>query len=111
MSNNLLNYFSTIKKNAQIPVKMDLPVGKNLQDHIYPGGVHFTVTKPVSISHANSFSMSNLAKYFTSGNGPLTSIGGVEGLGFIKTKYANYSKDEPDIEIHFIGGEFKLNLT
>ena len=87
----------------QIPVKADLPVGKNLQDHIYPGGIHFTINKPYSISHAAAFTMPNLMKYFKYGEGPLSSIGGVEGLGFVKTKYANYTRDEPDIEIHFIG--------
>lgn len=36
--------------------------------------------------------------------GPLTALGGVEGLGFIKTRYANYSDDYPDFEIHMITG-------
>lgn len=36
--------------------------------------------------------------------GPLTALGGVEGLGFIKTRYANYSDDYPDFEIHLITG-------
>lgn len=28
----------------------------------------------------------------------------MEGLGFVKTKYANISDDWPDIEFHFISG-------
>lgn len=34
----------------------------------------------------------------------MTSLGGIEGLGFVKTRYANFSTDEPDVEIHFIAG-------
>lgn len=87
-----------------IPLVADLPVGENLQDHIYPGGVHFTIQQPVSLSHANTFNAPNLLRYYKSGTGPLTSLGGIEGLGFVKTRYANFTEDEPDIEIHFIAG-------
>jgi len=41
-------------------------------------------------------------KYFNSGSGPLASTGALEGLGFIKTKYANQSIDYPDFEIHLL---------
>ncbi|EEC06569.1 glucose dehydrogenase, putative [Ixodes scapularis] len=36
--------------------------------------------------------------------GPLTLPGGVEGLGFVNTRYANASLDWPDVEIHFASG-------
>jgi len=36
--------------------------------------------------------------------GPFTTLGGVEGLGFIKTKYSNHSDDFPDYEIHLVSG-------
>lgn len=32
--------------------------------------------------------------------GPLTSLGGVEGLAFVNTKFANITDNWPDIEIH-----------
>lgn len=38
------------------------------------------------------------------GDGPLTVMGGVEGLAFINTKHANHSVDQPDIELHFVSG-------
>ncbi|GIY28222.1 glucose dehydrogenase [Caerostris extrusa] len=34
--------------------------------------------------------------------GPLTILGGCEGLAFVKTPFANKTDDWPDIEIHFI---------
>lgn len=37
-------------------------------------------------------------------DGPLTVLGGVEGLAFVNTKYANSSDDFPDIEFHFCSG-------
>ena len=38
------------------------------------------------------------------GAGPLTILGGVEGLAWVNTKYANASDDFPDIEFHFVAG-------
>lgn len=34
----------------------------------------------------------------------MTTLGGVEGLGFVNTKFANSSKDYPDVEIHLLSG-------
>lgn len=34
----------------------------------------------------------------------MTALGGVEGLGFIKTKFSNFSDDYPDFEIHLLSG-------
>lgn len=51
----------------------DLPVGHNLQDHIYPGGIHFTIDQPVSLSQKRIFTIDNLIKYFTKGTGKLRS--------------------------------------
>lgn len=87
-----------------IPVIADLPVGENLQDHIYPGGIHFTFEGKYSFIQRRIVSIPNIISYFASGRGPLTTFGGVEGLGFINTKYANKSDDWPDFEIHMVTG-------
>ncbi|XP_015787030.1 glucose dehydrogenase [FAD, quinone] [Tetranychus urticae] len=87
-----------------IPVISDLPVGENLQDHIYPGGIHFTITEEVSLVQRRIGNIKNIIDYFVHGKGPFTVLGGVEGLGFIKTKYTNFSDDWPDFEIHMISG-------
>ncbi|RWS00049.1 glucose dehydrogenase (acceptor)-like protein 3 [Dinothrombium tinctorium] len=88
-----------------IPLIADLPVGENLQDHIYPG-VHFSLKeKGVAIVQKRVVSLPNILRYFATGRGPLTILGGLEGLGFIKTKYANYSDDYPDFQIHLLSGD------
>ncbi|RWS28143.1 glucose dehydrogenase (acceptor)-like protein 3 [Leptotrombidium deliense] len=86
-----------------IPVLANLPVGDNLQDHIYPG-VHFTINEKYSLIQRRVVTIPNILKYFATGRGPLTALGGVEGLGFIKTKYSNISDDYPDFEIHLLSG-------
>ncbi|CAA3006459.1 glucose dehydrogenase [FAD, quinone]-like [Olea europaea subsp. europaea] len=86
-----------------IPVIADLPVGDNLQDHIYPA-VPFKVDRKVSIVQRRVVTLPNLISYLSLGRGPLTAFGGVEGLGFIKTKYANASDDWPDFQIHMLTG-------
>ncbi|XP_064490285.1 glucose dehydrogenase [FAD, quinone]-like isoform X1 [Ornithodoros turicata] len=87
-----------------IPVISDLPVGYNLQDHIYPGGVNFLVDAPVTMLQPRVFTLREIIKYLSIGKGPLTVLGGVEGLAFVKTKYVNKTHDWPDIEIHYLSG-------
>lgn len=87
-----------------IPVIQDLKVGHNLQDHIALGGLTFVIDKEVSINLNRLYSASVLLQYATVGNGALSIPGGVEGLAFINTKFANASNDYPDIEFHFISG-------
>lgn len=61
-------------KQVGIPVISDLPVGENLQDHIYAGGLHFAVRQPVTITQERAFNAANIAKYFTSGSGEFGNI-------------------------------------
>lgn len=42
--------------------------------------------------------------YTINRTGPLASLGGCEGLAWVKTKYADPTLDFPDIEFHFISG-------
>ncbi|GBN84763.1 Glucose dehydrogenase [FAD, quinone], partial [Araneus ventricosus] len=87
-----------------IPVVADLPVGYNLQDHIYPGGIHILINSPVSILQPRIINLKDINSFILFGRGPFTTLGGVETLGFIHTKYANVSDDWPDVEIHFVSG-------
>lgn len=39
-------------------------------------------------------------EYVINERGPMTTLGGVEGLGFVNTKFANISGKYPDIQFH-----------
>lgn len=86
-----------------IPVIADLPVGHNLQDHIYPA-LPFKVDRKISLVQRRVVTLPNLISYLSLGRGPLTALGGVEGLAFIKTKFANLTDDWPDFQIHMLTG-------
>jgi choline dehydrogenase-like flavoprotein len=88
----------------KIPVLQDLPVGENLQDHVGLGGFTFLINKEVSLVQSRYENVPSVLKYAMLGTGPLTVLGGVEGLAFVNTKFANKSIDFPDIEFHFISG-------
>lgn len=90
-------------RSLGIPVVSDLPVGANLQDHIYPA-IPFTVDRKVSLVQRRVVTLPNVISYLTLGRGPLTALGGVEGLAFIKTKFANQTDDYPDFQIHMLTG-------
>ncbi|KAF7271748.1 hypothetical protein GWI33_015426 [Rhynchophorus ferrugineus] len=89
-----------------IPVIRSLNVGGNLQDHVGLGGMTFLVNTSDSLSsdRIRSMSMNALAEYAIVGVGPYTVMGGVEGVSFVKTKYANESEDFPDAQILLVSG-------
>lgn len=87
-------------KHVGIPVLKDLRVGDNLQDHVAMGGLTFLVDRPVAIVQ-NRFSPVGLTlHYLANGKGPMTTLGGVEGLAFVNTKFANKSGTWPDVQFH-----------
>lgn len=53
----------------QVPCISDLPVGENLQDHIYSGGLHFAIDHPTTYSSERTFNAANVALYLTTGTG------------------------------------------
>ncbi|XP_023243888.1 glucose dehydrogenase [FAD, quinone]-like isoform X1 [Centruroides sculpturatus] len=86
----------------KIPVLADLLVGYNLQDHIGASGIHFTIDAPYSVVRTRIMEKDHLNEFLKQRKGMLTMLGGVEGLAFVDTPYANKSADWPDIEIHFV---------
>lgn len=91
-----------------IKVIKDLPVGDNLQDHVGMGGMTWLVDKPVSIvqDRFNPAQITN--QYVLNERGPMTTLGGVEGLGFVTTKLGNHSIDWPDIQFHMAPASVSL---
>ncbi|RLU15835.1 hypothetical protein DMN91_011591 [Ooceraea biroi] len=87
-----------------IPMIQDSKVGHNLQDHVGLGGLAFMVNQEISMVEKRLQSTRAVMQYAILGDGPLTVLGGVEGIAFVNTKYTNASLDFPDIELHFISG-------
>lgn len=73
------------------------------QDHI-AGSAIYTIREPVSLLYSRLENLPALLKYSVFGSGPLTSLGGVEGVAFVSTRFVNASLDWPDIEFHFVSG-------
>lgn len=63
-------------------------------------GMTFLVDKPVAIiqDRFNPATITN--QYVLNERGPMTTLGGVEGLAFVTTKYGNHSVDWPDVQFH-----------
>lgn len=83
-----------------IPVMKDLRVGENLQDHVAMGGLTFLVDKPVAIVQDRLQAFPVTTQYVLQGRGPMTTLGGLEGVAFVNTKYANKSGLWPDVQFH-----------
>lgn len=88
-------------KSVGIKTILDVPgVGANLQDHVGIGGLTFLVDKPITIVQSRFQPTAITAQYVLNERGPMTSLGGLEGIAFVNTRYANLSVDWPDIQFH-----------
>ena len=84
-----------------IPVKADLPVGRNMQSHVGTGELIFSVEKPgLAFDGMSIVNPSTYLSYFKDRRGPLTSANQFEGLAFIKTGLGNMSW--PDVELQLV---------
>lgn len=86
-----------------IPLIQDLPVGKKLYDHITYVGLTFHVNQSVALTPYTLFTPQSIKSFFQYGKGPFTSLGGVEGIGYIKTEVSKEVIDYPDVEFIFVG--------
>lgn len=95
------------KKHLQelgISVLQDLRVGETMYDHICYPGLAFTVNiTDATIIFDKLLNPIYTAQWFI-GEGPLTDLGGVAALGYIKTNKSKEKIDYADIEIIFVGG-------
>ncbi|KAJ8958506.1 hypothetical protein NQ318_002300 [Aromia moschata] len=72
-------------KHHGIKCLKDLPVGKNLMDHFFPD-------------------------FVLNGTGLLSTIGGIMGVGFVKTNVSEIKAPVPDIEFMFMGGSIATGM-
>ncbi|KAI4454910.1 glucose-methanol-choline gmc oxidoreductase [Holotrichia oblita] len=90
-------------ENFGIPILQDLPVGKYMQDHLTFVGLVFTVNQSDTLNVQTSLTTESVRNYLNTGTGPITSLGGVEGLAYVQvldSKVPNF----PDVELLFVGG-------
>ncbi|KAI9553150.1 hypothetical protein GHT06_021043 [Daphnia sinensis] len=85
---------------------LDQPyVGENLHDHIGLIGMVFLIDKPYSVVSASRvMSLPVLLNYTLFGGTAMSLLGGVEGIAFVNSKYADANDDWPDIQLHFGSG-------
>ncbi|XP_060585043.1 oxygen-dependent choline dehydrogenase-like [Ruditapes philippinarum] len=84
-------------EDMDIPVVADLPVGENLQDHIF-FGLHSKINKSIGLTQESFKSFSSLISYQLFGTGPLTSSG-VEATAFMKIGEKKKENLYPDLQI------------
>lgn len=91
-------------QDLQIPLLQDLPVGQKLYDHITYVGLAFTINQTISLSPGTVLTPQSIKAYLDRGRGPISSLGGVEGIGYIKTHVSKEKGDYPDVELIFVDG-------
>ncbi|XP_041971820.1 glucose dehydrogenase [FAD, quinone]-like [Aricia agestis] len=83
-----------------INVIQDLQVGRTLYDHISFPGLTFTLnTTGLTMREDNVATLENAIKFTQFGDGPMSSLTGVETIGYIKTDVSEEYGDYPDIEL------------
>ncbi|KAJ3664214.1 hypothetical protein Zmor_008401 [Zophobas morio] len=87
-----------------IPLVQDLPVGRKMYDHITFLGLIFTVNQSIVSDQSVLEQPVNFLKLVLRGEGPLTTLGGVEALMYFKTKESDDPSPYPDMELIFISG-------
>ncbi|KAJ8964198.1 hypothetical protein NQ314_005067, partial [Rhamnusium bicolor] len=85
-----------------IPLLQDSPVGQNLHDHLTFPGLSFLINQNINMEMISA--LATTGEFLKNGTGPMTSLGGVEGIGYIKTSVSRNVQDQPDIELIFVGG-------
>ncbi|XP_014217222.1 glucose dehydrogenase [FAD, quinone]-like [Copidosoma floridanum] len=89
-----------------INVLQDLPVGRNLMDHVAYSGLFFTINKTIAIVISDVLKPTNPAipNYLNKRTGPLASLGTAEGISFFNVDDLKDRSDSPNIEFMFASG-------
>ncbi|KYN16224.1 PREDICTED: glucose dehydrogenase [FAD, quinone]-like [Trachymyrmex cornetzi] len=95
-----------------INVVRDLPVGKNLMDHVAFGGLMWTVDEPVSLQLTDVINPTYpyMRDFLMRQSGPIMTPG-CEALAFIDTKHSIKLHGLSDIELLFCGSGFNIILS
>nr|XP_026488901.1 glucose dehydrogenase [FAD, quinone]-like isoform X2 [Vanessa tameamea] len=83
-----------------IPVIQDLKVGESLYDHITFPSIVFTLNSTrLTIMERKINNIDNMVQYNQFGDGPFSSLAGIETIGYIKTNLSDEKEDFPDLEL------------
>ncbi|XP_065201439.1 glucose dehydrogenase [FAD, quinone]-like [Planococcus citri] len=88
-------------KELNIPVIQDLRVGENLNEHYTTVGLSFLINQTGAALLEKRLTLKVFADWLNNGRNLLTIPGGVEGIGYTRTKYATESGQRPDMEFIF----------
>lgn len=92
-----------------LQVLQDLPVGQKMYDHITFLGLTFMVNQSIVAKQSDIENPVAFFQLLLNGKGPLTSLGGVEALAYVKTPASQESAGYPDMELIFIGGGMQVD--
>lgn len=83
-----------------IPVIQDLKVGESLYDHISFPALAFTLNATrLTLVEKRLATIETVIQYDQFGDGPMSSLAGVETIGYIKTNISDEVGNYPDIEL------------
>eukprot|EP00918_Siedleckia_nematoides_P105964 GHVU01231303.1.p1 GENE.GHVU01231303.1~~GHVU01231303.1.p1 ORF type:complete len:423 (+),score=46.88 GHVU01231303.1:326-1594(+) len=85
--------------DMKIPLVADLPVGENMEDHVYTTRPAFKIDKPVTFTPDVMGSLSTIAQYTLWRGGPLSTTV-LDGSAFFRSKYQPKDDQFPYIQIH-----------
>ncbi|XP_051167027.1 glucose dehydrogenase [FAD, quinone]-like isoform X3 [Leptopilina boulardi] len=92
-------------KKHNIEIIKDLPVGHNLHDHVTFQGLRIKLNK-TSTKKSLKKRIEDLHQYLKYQNGPLSTIGPLESVAFVKTHFET-EEAVPDIEYNYTPSEGK----
>ncbi|XP_046963831.1 glucose dehydrogenase [FAD, quinone]-like isoform X1 [Vanessa cardui] len=83
-----------------IPVIQNLKVGESLYDHITFPSIVFTLNSTrLTLVERKIANIENMVQYTQFGDGPFSSLAGIETIGYIKTNVSDEKEDFPDLEL------------
>ncbi|XP_050443329.1 glucose dehydrogenase [FAD, quinone]-like [Adelges cooleyi] len=90
----------------------DLPVGRNLMDHVALGGLTFIVNETTSIKTERILEDPNtLYDFMVNHGGPITVPGGTEAIAFFDLSRPGDPLGHPDLELLFVNGAVSSDET
>lgn len=90
-------------KSFGIDVMADLPVGENMMEHTGYGGLIFELNETLGIDVPDFFNPANsmISEYLTERKGPVTMVGGTEGVGYFNIDNFGPNDEKPNVELMF----------